>query len=89
MPPLDHPLSKRQQTLTALFPRPRAKPIKRAHQLGLGIDAGWRRVGRCPGCAAELEQPGQCTECAGFICARCDGWTSQNGGDGTCCARCA
>ena len=67
-----------------MFPS-RAKRLPRPHQLGLG--EGWVRVGRCPGCASALGGAG-CADCGGFTCQRCDTWTSSNGGDGTCCARC-
>jgi hypothetical protein len=83
-------LSRRQRTFAELFPRferPIKRRPKRPHQLGLG--EGFVRVGRCPSCAHELHGRTDCTECGAFTCARCDAFTSVNGGDGTCCARCA
>jgi hypothetical protein len=81
MPP-PNGLSKRQQTMAALFPR-RA----RAHQLGLGPDFS-RPAWRCPGCGHELSEQRGCDECGAFACTSCDTITTANGGDGSTCYGC-
>lgn len=90
--PLDLPPRQLSFDLRPVRPNARARrrtPV-RPHQLGLGgqVD-GFVRVGRCPQCAHELGGRSDCTQCGAFTCTGCDTVTSQNGGDGKRCARCA
>jgi hypothetical protein len=80
-------LSRRQQTISTLFPQ-RARRPPRPHQLGLGADFV-RRPSRCVGCGHELaELELDCSCCGAFLCTECDTMTTSNGGDGRTCYGC-